>query len=109
MDTTVEEYVLHEGTVKISGSTLPKHSGVRAYDLLNRGISPIEFICIGANANQQAMKGMSVFAYKVKQDNPNRLVSFIPLRFVTKTTDVHTGEVKVKDCAVWRTVVNRIV
>ena len=106
IDPSVEEYVLGEGTIKVSGSTIPKRAGRCAFFYLKNGKNPIDFFCIGANANQQAMKSMGVFLHIVRETYGDELsVSFRPLRYKTMTNDMQTQEKKFKDCVVWRTVI----
>jgi hypothetical protein len=103
-DPIIPLYVSHEGTIRISGSTAPRKSGVCALSFLEKGFKTIDFMCIGANANHQATKGMSVFCYMVDQNMKGKLtVAFKPLRFQTETTHPVTGEKKLKDCTIWRT------
>jgi hypothetical protein len=97
-------YVPHDGTVKISGTTQPRGAGRCAYYYLRRGW-PVEFFCIGANANQQAMKSMGVFGELVKEDPEykGKFVAFVPERVRTSTLD-GSGHEKDKDATVWKTV-----
>ena len=102
----IPEYVPTEGTVKISGATLPKPAGKCAFHYLEKGIFPVDFHCIGANANQQAMKAMGVFLYMVNSAYQGKMsVAFQPMRFRTSTIDPTTQLPRDKDCVVWRTVV----
>jgi hypothetical protein len=102
-----ERYKSHGGTVKVSGRTVPKKTGRFAFHLLRNRIFPIDFLCIGANANQQAMKSMGVFLHIVEHSPEERGISlaFQPLRYMVETVDSETGEHKDKDCVVWRTVI----
>lgn len=97
-------YECHEGTVRISGKTSPRSAGFCAFVYLQKGVSPIDFFYIGGNAGQQAMKAMSVFAFIVHQES-GAIVAFRPLRYMTITVDVLTGEKKEKDATVWRTII----
>ena len=106
IDPSVVEYVIGEGTIKVSGSTIPKRAGKCAFFYLKNGKQPIDFFCIGANANQQAMKAMGVFLHIVSESYGEDLsVAFRPLRYKTMTNDIYTNEKKYKDCVVWRTVI----
>jgi hypothetical protein len=108
MDTEdLEEYVSHDATIRIAGSTLPLRAGKCAYHFLERGLSPIEFFCIGAAANQQATKSMGVFLYMVENSmrSQNMTVAFKPYRFRTSARDEGSAEMRDKDCTVWRTVI----
>jgi hypothetical protein len=100
----IPQYVEHQGTVKISGSTIPHKAGSCAFFFLRAGCLKVEFLCIGANANQQASKAMGVFMSLVERDRDfdGRTVAFQPLRFQTETTDLE-GRKMIKDCMVWRT------
>ena len=104
--TPIPVYKPHEGTVKISGSTVPRGAGRCAFYYLQRGL-PVEFFCIGANANQQAMKAMGIFMNMVNENEEfkkRRLsVAFQPLRFMTDTIDIRTQDHRDKDATVWKT------
>ena len=105
-------YQAHAGTLRIAGCTLPRNASKCAYHYFERGIWPIDFLVIGANANQQAMKAMGSFRHRVEQDSSRRnsnngatfTVAFIPLRFHTDTESAVTHEHIEKDATVWRTV-----
>lgn len=101
-DLPVYEY--HPGTVKVSGSTIPKRAGRCAYYYLLKGHN-VEFFCIGANANQQTTKSMGVFSSLVETDPSfaGKTVAFKPTRYRTSTEDPATHEVKDKDAIVWKT------
>ena len=97
-------YVEHAGTIRISGKTDPRRASKCAMHNLNNAVSPIEFLCIGANANQQATKAIGTFMYNVQRQFPKFLVAFQPLRYMVKTQDVVTNAEKLKDATVWFTV-----
>ena len=101
--TEIETYVSHEGTIRISGSTVPKKAGKCARHFLERGITPIDFFCIGANANQQATKAMGVFSYMTKNYDGLE-IAFQPLRFMVETIDPTSQQKELKDAIVWRCV-----
>lgn len=105
-------YTPHEGTVKISGSTTPRSAGKCAYYYLGRGLK-VEFFCIGANANQQAMKAMGIFMNLVNNDpkyqDTKVSVAFQPLRFTTDTVIQGSEQHKDKDATVWRTYLVQLV
>lgn len=113
MDEKIEIYKPHPGTLKIAGGTIPKKAGICAYHYFHRGITPIDFFVIGANANQQAMKAMGVFKFRAEEESrladkgecPLFTISFAPLRFHTVTENETTHEEKEKDAVVWRTVI----
>jgi hypothetical protein len=102
----IPRYVDHPGTIKIAGGTLPKGAGWCAFCYLSRGISPIDFMCIGANANQQATKAMGVFRFLVetKSEFVQMEVAFQPLLFKTETSDPVTKDVRLKSVTIWRTI-----
>ena len=100
-------YSSHSGTVRVSGTTVPKRCANCAHFYLLRGVSDIDFFCIGANANQQAMKAMGMFMLRAEKEDPLLVVSFKPLRFQTNATNPKTGAQEVIDCTVWRTVLHR--
>lgn len=103
----IARYDEHEGTIKIAGSTLPKGAGRCAFHYLQKSIFPIDFMCIGANAGQQATKAMGIFRHMV-DNNPDMkglAVAFQPFLYKTETIDPHTQERKDKSVTIWRTVV----
>jgi hypothetical protein len=101
----VEYYKEHSGTIKIAGGTVPRRAGWCAFCLLRQGVTPIEFMCIGANANQQATKSMGVFRWNVlrAEEFPELDVAFQPLLFKTPTMDKQSQTEKDKSVTVWRT------
>jgi hypothetical protein len=102
----VEQYVSHEGTIRVSGQTNPWKAACCALFFMEQGFAPVDFLVIGGNANQQAAKAMVSFASKVPERFPNTLVSFVPMMFMTQTEN---NGVKVeKTCMVWRTIIRRI-
>lgn len=99
----IEIYTAHDGTLKISGKTVPKDAGVYACDLLKRGVAQIDFFYIGANAGHQATKSMGVFKRMFEEANPGMFeVSFVPNCFLTYTEDAKHEE---RIATVWRTVI----
>lgn len=105
-----EIYVPHEGTLRVSGITNPRKCGRCAHFYLNQGVKIIDFFCIGANANQQAMKSMGIFMVLVKKEMESKGISvaFQPLRFRTETVNQSTQEMEFKDSTVWRTVIVKV-
>lgn len=104
----LEIYVKHAGTVLVSGRSSPIGTGRCAAHFLDRGCLPIDFLVIGADANQQATKAMSCFREMVTQElGPKGIfVLFTPLRYGVQTADPKTPNVvTVKDAIVWRTYV----
>lgn len=103
----IPRYEPHEGTIKVAGGTLPKGAGRCAFHYLQKQMFPIDFMAIGANANQQATKAMGIFAYMVKNspEFTGMGVAFEPLLFKTDTEDRQTHEHKDKSVTIWRTVV----
>lgn len=99
-------YDLHPGTVKVSGSTLPRQAGSCALHFLERLVDPIDFICIGANANQQAVKSIGVFSemFVERFGQDGSFLAFRPLR-VSVSAKNFDGSFQLKDATVWRTVV----
>lgn len=99
-------YVEHPGTIRISGGTLPKNAGKCAVHYLQRGVKPLEFLCIGGNANQQATKAMGVFRFMVEH-SPEFVgveVAFQPFLYLVPTMDEsRPGHQKLKSATVWRT------
>jgi hypothetical protein len=105
---SIPMYKDHSGTIRVAGDSLPVNLGRFAFSFLAQGVNPIDFMCIGANANQQATKGMGIFAYKVslEQSYADIGIAFIPLLFKTETID-HFGLAKDKSVTIWRTLVYR--
>jgi hypothetical protein len=103
MESKPERYIEHKGTVRVSGRTLPKTAGCRAFSYFQQGYDVIDFFYIGANAGHQAVKAMTVFSHIVKNEKPNIKVTFEPLRILTLTND-ESGNQKEKDATVWRAV-----
>lgn len=97
-------YVPHAGTVKVSGQTIPRRASACAVHFMVRGQLPIDFLCIGGNAGQQATKAMCLFVYKAKEMYDMNVV-FLPRVFTTQTTNPATQEVETKRCTVWRTII----
>ena len=99
-------YTELKGTIRIAGGTQPKNAGLCAFHYLQHGLSPIDFMCIGANANQQATKAMGVFRHIVEnsEDFKTVEVAFQPMLFKTPTKDNATGVMQDKNVTVWRTV-----
>ena len=106
--TNVDTYVPHNGTIKVGGSTGPKITGRCALHFYEREVTPIDFVCIGANANQQATKAMGVFRYMLLSSQNIVDVSFQPLLFKAR---VHIpGQVDTDSeiiITVWRTILLR--
>lgn len=98
-------YREHPGTIKVAGATAPKGSGRCAFHYLQKSNLPIDFMVIGANANQQATKAMSIFRFMVEHapEFQSLSVSFQPFLYRTLTHD-ETGEHS-KSITVWRTVI----
>ena len=99
-------YVPHEGTLRVSGTTIPGKCAHCALHYLEKGHPIIDFFCIGANANQQAMKAMGIFMNLVERNLPDAKysVAFQPLRFKTETDNQTTHLREFKDSTVWRTI-----
>jgi hypothetical protein len=104
--TELKEYVSHQGTIRIAGSTVPKRAGKCAYHFLQKRINPIEFFCMGAGANQQATKSMGVFLHIFEQapENEGMSIAFQPYRYRTSAKDADSSIMRDKDCTVWKTV-----
>jgi stage V sporulation protein SpoVS len=104
MESKPKIYVIHEGTIKVSGGTLPKTAAGCAYHYLQRGIQTIEFFYIGANAGHQAVKAMTIFSHIIRRElNDIGEVAFVPTRVIALTDD-GTGKKTEKDATVWKTV-----
>lgn len=104
MSYSIPHYQEHAGTIKVSGSTEPRKAGRCAMHMLRSRTLPVDFLCIGANANQQASKTLGVFMLLTEQELPGTSLAFKPLRFMVSVKDAVTGEEKDKDAMVWRTV-----
>jgi hypothetical protein len=100
-------YKSHEGTLRISGSTVPRRAGLCAFHYLHEKVPSVEFLAIGANANHNAMKAMGIFLKKVEEENNGEVtVSFQPRRY--KTVVYEGNESKLTDCVVWYTVIHAL-
>lgn len=99
-------YTEHPGTIRISGTTVPREAGQCAICSLEAGKKVIEFLCIGANANQQATKSMGVFLMLFERNscNSGKSLAFQPLEFLTYVRDRSTGQQVQRTATVWRTV-----
>lgn len=101
-------YERHRGTLIISGTTVPRKAGGCACFFLEKGYDPIDFLCIGANANQQAVKAMGVMLHTIEgaEQNLDRLqIAFRPLHVTVSVEDrENPGKFYVKDATVWRLV-----
>lgn len=97
----VEIYKETQSTIKIAGGTLPKGAARCAFHYLHKQMLPIDFMSIGANANQQATKAMSIFCHMVKKapEFAGIAVAFQPLLFKTYTSDEEE-----KSVTIWRTI-----
>jgi stage V sporulation protein SpoVS len=104
---SIEEYQEHSTTIKVSGSTQPKAAGRCAFHYMQKGLFPIEFLCIGANANQQATKAMGVFSFMVARsiEFGGAQVAFQPMLRKTSTVDAISNQSRPRIVTVWRTVV----
>ena len=96
-------YVETKATLKISRITDPQKAGRSAHHNLIQGHLP-EFLCIGANANNQAMKSMSVLRYIVETSS-KATVAFQPFRCKVHLTDRVTKITEPYDAIVWKTLV----
>ena len=101
---SIQDYTEHAGTIRVSGSTMPKNAGKCAFHYLQKGHLP-DFLVIGGNANQQATKAMGVFCFMVDHspELKSLKVAFQPLLFYVTTRDPNGLERK-KSATVWRTV-----
>ena len=105
----VPYYTCHEGTLKISGSTIPGKAAGRAMNLFRNRVECIDFFCIGGNANQQTMKSLGVFKLFVEDHTNNDLtLAFIPLHVRTITSDDCNPNGITKNATVWRTVIIKL-
>lgn len=79
-----------------------------AFHLLVKGSSPIEFLYIGANAGQQAMKAMGVMRQAVEEHpsiGKDIEVCFAPFRYQVPVKE--EKQEFLRDAAVWRVVTIR--
>lgn len=105
MNSELPIYNRTDGTVIIAGDTDPTKAGRCAAYFFKKNQFPIDFLCIGVEANQQAMKAMGFFRSLLLEARLNIDVSFVPLRFTTITTDENKLE-EAKDCTAWRSIFN---
>lgn len=102
--TEIPVYAPHGGTIRFKGDTRPADASRSAMHCLMAKMDKIDFIYIGANAGQQAMKAMGIFRLNVEFHQPGWTLAFRPLRFQTEIEDFQTKEKKMKDLTVWRTI-----
>lgn len=96
------EYLCHGGTLKISGSTVPRKAAWRAFSLLEAKVKNVEFLFIGASAGQQTVKSIGILSDLFSERYYGEfIVVFQPMRF--KTTIANTE--KEVDAQVWRSFV----
>lgn len=98
-------YKRHTATLNIAGSTPPNRAAKYAYRLYLDNKWPIDFLVIGGNANQQAMKAMGLFRDRVMRISRQAVtVTFAPIR-VRVSTIVQGKETSImKEATAWRTV-----
>jgi hypothetical protein len=103
-ETKLELYKECASTIRVAGKTLPKGAGRCAFHYLQKGMLPIDFMCIGANANQQATKAMGIFCHMVKHSPEfnNIRVAFEPFPVRTLTGE---ADKQMKSATIWRTVI----
>lgn len=104
-DSTIEFYEEKPSTIRVAGSTIPKSAGRCAFHYLQKQMFPIDFMAIGANANQQATKAMGIFRFMVENapEFAGIFVAFQP--FLYKTTTHDRGGDRDKSVTVWRTII----
>ncbi len=104
-ETNIPVYIETPSTIKVAGGTIPKGAGRCAFHYLQQSKLPIDFMVIGANANQQATKAMGIFCYMVTNapEFAGIQVAFQPLLYKTLTHS-DTNE-KFKSVTVWRTII----
>lgn len=100
----IQQYVSHEGTLRISGKTTPAAAARHLVERYIEGLTKIDLVVIGANANQQGSKVMCAARDKLKEAIPSKVeVAFVPMRFLTST--VTGGQQTLKDCVVYRLII----
>ena len=100
-DYSIPFYTEHQGTVIVSGGTPPRKAAGCALEMLKKGITNVEFICIGANAGQQATKAMGSLRGSVRRELKLDL-AFQPDRAMTMVQDKETRQEKLMQMTVWR-------
>lgn len=96
------EYVAHRGTIPVAGHTQPTKCANYAKIVLEEGITPIDFIFIGANAGHQAMKAVGYFARLLRTEYPKATIGFIPMWLLTDVRE--DGDIVRKKAQGWRLV-----
>lgn len=92
-------YLAHEGTIRVSRSTVPRKAAWRALALLDSKIPNVEFLFIGAGAGQQALKAIGILCELYDRKYAGEyVVVFRPMRF---RTFIDRTEKEV-DAQVWR-------
>lgn len=99
-------YVTHPGTVKVSGSTVPRKAARCAQAFLEEHRKNVEFLFIGASAGQQALKALGILGdmFETQWKGDYALV-FRPLRYRTYIEShdpLLSGQGREVDAQVWR-------
>ena len=96
-----ELYVPHPGTLKIGGATRPPKAALCAVRFYERGQVPVDFLFLGGNAGQQAVKACA-WAQKLMLSDKGLKVGFVPMRVRVETVDPDTQARMDKVGFIWR-------
>lgn len=103
-EVVVANYSQHKGTIRVAGGTVPHAAANCAYHRIQSKQVPVDLVCIGANAVNQAVKTLGVLTDLLKVEH--KQVLFKSLRFRTNTfVDTARTKLQTKDCVVFRVVV----
>lgn len=83
-------YKFHAGSIRVSGKSQVFKTGLSAFHEWMNGTRPIEFVFIGANAGQQALKASVVAKREIEGATKHR-IGFVPL-WSTVVTDPRENE-----------------
>lgn len=100
----IPKYVKHDGTCFVAGRSNPASVAQFAFRQHMANVWPLDFLIIGGNANQQAMKAMGLFCNKLKRATKDSVVAtFFPIRFIVETKQ-SDGSLVEKEATAWRTI-----
>lgn len=99
-------YVDHAGTVRISGFTDCTRAARCALHFALESREPIDFLFLGANAAQQAIKAMSCFSELLREATDGKTtVLYEPLHVMVETNP--SGPSSLKDATFFRAIITK--
>lgn len=94
---------LGDGTIHVGGDTISIRAANRAFTCWKRGVYPIEFFFLGANAGNQAIKAAQMLIRELK-NSLGIYAAVVPRWAATMTKDPFTEKVEKKQGLVLRIV-----